>query len=243
MPRRVSGPVRVRRPRARVAPPRPRALELVRGLPDHPLLDRIVRGRVWIPLLGVMLAGIVAMQVEVLKLSASIGRSIALSTTLSSRNQLLRASVSSLSDAQRIEALATRMGMVMPGPTAVSFLDVRRAYAALAADAIHHPDGAVFLSTLQPTAPLSAAATPGATTALPATATPTSTISTALTTTLTPTTTTPAPAATPTATPAATAPTTPTTTAAPTTAPPATTPRAATGGAGAAPTPGAARAP
>ena len=33
-----------------------------------PLLDRIVRGRAWIPLLGVMLAGIVAMQVEVSKL-------------------------------------------------------------------------------------------------------------------------------------------------------------------------------
>jgi hypothetical protein len=239
MPRRVSGPVRTRRPREQVAPPRPRALELVRGLPDHPLLDRIVRGRAWIPLLGVMLAGIVAMQVEVLKVNASIGRSLALSTTLSSRNQLLRASVSSLSDAQRIEALATRMGMVLPGPTAVSFLDVRRADAAFAAAAIHHPDGAAFLSTLQTTAPLSAVATPGATTVLSATATPSSTTSAAPTTTVTPTTTTPAPVATPTATVA----TTPTTTAPTTTPPPATTPPAATGGAGAAPTPGATHAP
>jgi hypothetical protein len=242
MPRRVSGPVRARRPPAQVGPLRPRALELVRGLPDHPLLDRIVRGRAWIPLLGVMLAGIVAAQVEVLKLNASIGRSIALSTTLSSRNQLLRASVSSLSDAQRIEGLATRMGMVMPGPTAVSFLDIRRADAALAAAAIHLPDSAAFLSTLQPAAPLSVAATPGATTVLPATATATSTTSAAPTTTLTPTSTTPAPAATPTAAPAAAAPT-PTTTATTTRAPPATTSPAATGGAGAAPTAGATHAP
>ena len=53
-----------------------RAVQFVRTLPDHRLLDRLIRGRAWIPLLGVMLVGIVAMQVEVLKLGASIGRSI-----------------------------------------------------------------------------------------------------------------------------------------------------------------------
>jgi hypothetical protein len=78
-PRRVSGPVRGRladtvtsrptRPAARrdrSAPLGARALAFVRALPDHPLLDRLIRGRAWIPILGVMLAGIVAMQVEVL---------------------------------------------------------------------------------------------------------------------------------------------------------------------------------
>ncbi len=40
-----------------------------------------------------LLAGIVAMQVEVLKLSANMGRSIERGTALQSRNEQLRASV------------------------------------------------------------------------------------------------------------------------------------------------------
>jgi hypothetical protein len=122
-----------------------RAAALVRSLPDHQLLDKVVRGRAWIPLLGVMLAGIVAMQVEVLKLGASIGRSIQQETTLQSANQLLRASVTGLSDDQRIEKLAATMGMVMPPPGAVAFLSpapgagVNRALAN-----IHAPDAYTF---------------------------------------------------------------------------------------------------
>ncbi len=69
-----------------------RAAAFLAGLPDHPWLDRIVRGRYWIPILGALLAGIVAMQVEVLKLSANIGRAIERGTSLQSRNEQLRAS-------------------------------------------------------------------------------------------------------------------------------------------------------
>ena len=92
------------------------------SLPDHSLLDRVVRGRAWIPLLGVLLAGIVAAQVEILKLGASMGRSLEQTTTLTSQNELLRDSVASLSDDQRIERLATSMGMVLPPPGAVGYL-------------------------------------------------------------------------------------------------------------------------
>jgi cell division protein FtsL len=126
-----------------------RVAELIRTLPDRALLDRIVRGRAWIPLLGVMLAGIVAMQVELLKLNASVGRSIELRSALQSRNDTLRASVSSLSDAQRIERLASGMGMVMAGPTAVQFLDGRHVNPAKAAATIHAPDATSFQAALQ----------------------------------------------------------------------------------------------
>lgn len=151
MPRRVSGPARGRvaprpamagggavipaidwAPRVRYprTPKRPhigttlpkRAIAYVRALPDHALLDRIVRGRTWIALLGVMLVGIVAMQVEMLKLGASMGRSIEQTSTLQSKNEVLRASVASLSDEVRIEKLAAQQGMVMPGPTQIGFL-------------------------------------------------------------------------------------------------------------------------
>jgi cell division protein FtsL len=94
----------------------------VRSLPDHSLLDRIVRGRVWIPVLGVLLAGIVFTQVEVLRLNASMGQALRQNSTLAIRNQALRVSVAELSDQTRIERLAARMGMVMPGPTTLSFV-------------------------------------------------------------------------------------------------------------------------
>jgi cell division protein FtsL len=94
----------------------------VRSLPDHSLLDRIVRGRVWIPVLGILLAGIVFTQVEVLRLNASMGQALRQNSTLAIRNQALRVSVAELSDQTRIERLAARMGMVMPGPTTLSFV-------------------------------------------------------------------------------------------------------------------------
>ncbi len=94
----------------------------VLSLPDHQLLDRVVRGRAWIPLLGVLLAGIVAAQVEILKLGASMGRSLEQTTALTSQNEQLRGSVAALSDDQRIERLATNMGMVLPPPGAVGYL-------------------------------------------------------------------------------------------------------------------------
>ena len=233
---------RTTRPRiARREPLAARAAAYVRALPDHSLLDRIIRGRAWIPLVGVLLAGIVAMQVEVLKLGASIGRSIERGTALQSRNEILRASVASLADDARIEQRATAMGMVMPAPAEVKFLaasggnDVQRAI-----NNIHSPDAAAFTAQLQAAILASGAtasgaavtATPATTAAgtVPASATAAqSTPSTGSSATTTSTTSSPpiapaqigatagqgagsTPASTPTATPTTATPTTPTTT-------------------------------
>jgi hypothetical protein len=126
-PRRVSGPARPsparRRGQSTVRPPlASRSAAYIRALPDHALLDRIIRGRYWIPLLGVLLVGIVAMQVEVLKLNAGIGRALEQSTSLQGRNEQLRAAVARGADDQRIESMAAHMGMVMPPPAAIRFL-------------------------------------------------------------------------------------------------------------------------
>ncbi|MDQ6604970.1 MAG: hypothetical protein M3Z06_00310, partial [Actinomycetota bacterium] len=132
-------------------PPLPRrVLAAIRALPDHPLLDRVVRGRTWIAVLGVMLAGIVAMQIEVLKLGASIGRSLQSGTSLQSRNEQLRASVAQLGDDQRIERLAAAMGMVMPAPDGVGFVSVGPATVKQAIANIHQPDTQAFLSLSVP---------------------------------------------------------------------------------------------
>jgi cell division protein FtsL len=175
-PRRVSGPV------AGVTTPRPtaprttprraprvdtparvprsaRALARLRTLPDHSLLDRVVRGRLWIPLLGVLLVGIVAMQVEVLKLNASIGHSMVHSTQLQSDNQLLRASVSKLSDDQRVESEAVDLGMSMPAATQPLFVtDSTSANLSRALANIHTPDATAFAAKTAQAAAARAAA-------------------------------------------------------------------------------------
>ena len=154
-PRRISGPAAAPA-QARLAPRRATSEEtfserlgaLLRSLPDHPLLDRVVRGRAWIPILGVMLVGIVAMQVELLKLNASTGRSIELISSLQSRNDGLRAQVAAASDPGRIERLASHMGMTMPGPESITFLRARSASVRRALAGIHVPDLAAFQAAL-----------------------------------------------------------------------------------------------
>jgi hypothetical protein len=164
-PRRVSGPGRGGRaataPALRPSSLAARGLHVIRGLPEHTLLDRIVRGRAWIPLLGVLLVGIVGMQVEILKLGTGLGRWLERGSTLSNRNQELQANVAALMDDQRLERLAAKMGMVMPDPTAVSFLTAQPGAAARAAAAIHAPDPTNFLAQASVAAPLSASAGSG----------------------------------------------------------------------------------
>jgi cell division protein FtsL len=149
-PRRTASPRR--RVRTAVAPAgaslAARAAAYVRALPDHSLLDRIIRGRVWIPLLGVLLAGIVAMQVEVLKLNAATGVSLQRTTALQNERDLLQSDVARLADDQRIESLAAQMGMQMPAPSQVKFLSPGAGSTRLAVANIHQPNPAAFLAQL-----------------------------------------------------------------------------------------------
>jgi len=123
-----------------------RAGAFVVSLPDHHWLDRVVRGRAWIPLLGVLLAGIVAAQVEILKLGASNGRSLEQTTTLTNTNEQLRGSVAALSDDQRIERLGAAMGLVLPPAGAVGYLTAgHHGNVAGALANIHTPDSSALV--------------------------------------------------------------------------------------------------
>jgi cell division protein FtsL len=182
-PRRVSGPARParRRPSEQPvvrAPLAARSAGFIRALPDHALLDRIIRGRYWIPLLGVLLVGIVAMQVEVLKLNAGIGRALEQSTSLQNRNEQLRAAVARGADDQRIESIAAHMGMVMPRPAAIRFLqhdvvaDVGKAISS-----IHAPAASSFQAALTAAAGPTASSTPSTTSSVVTTPSTTSSTS------------------------------------------------------------------
>jgi hypothetical protein len=124
-------------------------LAFLRALPDQRWLDRLVRSRWWIPVLGVMLTAIVGMQVEVLKSGVGTGRSINLATRLESRYQLLSASVAELDSPQRIEQVASQMGMVMAGPTSIQFVHASTSGSVRAAlSSIRSPDSQSFMSAL-----------------------------------------------------------------------------------------------
>jgi hypothetical protein len=154
------------------APWHARAVAYVRSLPNHSLLDRIIRGRAWIPLLGVLLAGIVAMQVEVLKLNAGIGVSLERSTTLQSQNQLLRANVARLADDARIESLAASQdGMVMPAPALDKFVSDGEGQLRAAIRNIHQPNPTNFAAALTAAQTAAAALTDSAPTGTGGTAT------------------------------------------------------------------------
>ncbi|MGN6869446.1 MAG: hypothetical protein ACTHMY_13695 [Solirubrobacteraceae bacterium] len=214
--KRAPGPEVRPRPRPAPAPPAPRRRETQQGglarragafvvsLPDRPWLDRVVRGRVWIPLLGVLLAGIVAAQVEILKLGASNGRSLEQTTTLTNTNEQLRGSVAALSDDQRIERLGGDMGLVLPPAGAVGYLTAGRdGNVGGALGNIHTPDSSSFVtmaakngalitgpnaSTLPPTPgaplpPASTSSTSTSTSSSSGTSTPTTTTTSSATTT------------------------------------------------------------
>ncbi len=132
-PRRVSGPVA--RPVPVPGRPRPSTPAAavhapglgarVRALPDHRLLDTLLRSRAWIWLLGIALGGIVAMQVSLLGMNAGIGRAVAAQTTLEHSNAALEEQVAELSSGERIRTNAAKLGLLSPDAGSVAFLTAR----------------------------------------------------------------------------------------------------------------------
>lgn len=123
-PRRVSGPGR---PRAVPAPARGRtdAFERLKALPDHRVVDRLLRGRAWIWLIGLLLGGIVAVQVSLLKLNAGISRAVQATGTLQRQNAALESEIARLDSGERIRAAAVRAGMVDPAAGDARYLRTR----------------------------------------------------------------------------------------------------------------------
>ncbi len=114
-----------------------------------PRLDRIVRGRAWIPVLGVLLVAIVGLRVEVLKLGAGVGSEVQQATALQSSNAALRSQISALSDNQRITSLAASYGWRMPNALDEHFLQASAGrHVGAAIRNISPPARQTFLPTL-----------------------------------------------------------------------------------------------
>ena len=121
--RRRSGPARpaaAATTAARVLP-LPWRLELPR-IATRGLLDGLMRGRVWVVLIGTLLVGIVFFQVSVLRLNQTITRDSAKATALRQENSQLGVEAARLSSSERIQRLAAARGFVLPVPYQVGYL-------------------------------------------------------------------------------------------------------------------------
>lgn len=107
--RRKASPAR--RPGGQLIPFAVNTASAVRALPDSGLIVRMTRGRLWIGVLGVLLAGIVGLNVMTLSLAAQAGQIDQNITALDEENSLLRSRDAQKSGAGRIRADAAALGL------------------------------------------------------------------------------------------------------------------------------------
>ena len=136
-PRRRSGPVVTRsgavalpRPgvvtRPRKAAPKTRA-RVAKRPPSRvaPLADRVLRGPGYIALVGVLLAGIVFFNVDVLQVNHGIAATGARADALKRENAALTRELAKLASTERIQEAALARGLVLPPPGDVRYLKAR----------------------------------------------------------------------------------------------------------------------
>jgi Tfp pilus assembly protein PilN len=105
----------------------------VRNLPDSGLVVRMTRGRAWIGVLGVLLVGIVALNVVTLSFAASTGGIDENIQALDKENALLRNRDAQKSGIERIRGAAAAQGLVMPTADQVHYINAGRDDVATAA--------------------------------------------------------------------------------------------------------------
>jgi cytoskeletal protein RodZ len=175
----------VRHPRATPQAPLRSGRPLTRLL-DAPFLDRLVRGRTWIALVASALLGIVAMQVTILRLGTTIGRSVNEIQQLTQQNESAETRIAALEPGRDVASEAASLGMVYPPAGDVEYLRYRPGDASRAASLAGPP-------TVPSIAPAPASLTESLTPSAPVTAPSTSTDSTTTAPATTPTPSTTAP--------------------------------------------------
>ena len=119
-PRRTPRSLRRVSRRARPAAPAARAAALPRGAR---VLDALLTGRIWIGLIGVLLAGIVFFNVDLLQMNRDITQMAEKATQLGRQNDRLRHDYARLASSERIQEAAAALGLVYPAAGEVRYLE------------------------------------------------------------------------------------------------------------------------
>jgi hypothetical protein len=112
----------IRRPGGQLIPLAVGTASAVRSLPDSSLMVRMTRGRAWIAVLGVLLVGIVALNVITLSLAAGAGHVDQNIQALDEENSLLRGRDAQKSGAGRIAHEAAALGLSAAAVDQVGFV-------------------------------------------------------------------------------------------------------------------------
>jgi cell division protein FtsL len=167
-PDRHTAPSRTTAPARRVSGhAHPRRAVRVAALPRGArVLDALLTGRLWIGLIGVLLAGIVFFNVDLLQLNREITQMSDEATRIKRQNDRLRHDYARLASSERIQEAAAALGLVYPAAGEVRYLESKpKRDAHNASKRIVAPTDT---ATPAPTAPTQATtAVPPSTTALP----------------------------------------------------------------------------
>jgi cell division protein FtsL len=170
MPRRAS---RTAAPRRAIGRAAPRTAAGRFALPfGTRVLDALLSGRIWIGLVGVLLAGIVFFNVDLLRMNREITHMADRAAQIKRENARLRQDVAGLASSERIQEAAAELGLVLPQPAEVRYLKSNPAIdARTASKRIIAPDPSVAPDPVvtEPPPPTTTTTTP------PTTAPPTST--------------------------------------------------------------------
>ena len=113
-PERKPGTKRAPAARPKLAVVAGRTAVAVRQLPDSSLVVRMTQGRLWIGVLGVLLVGIVSLNVATLSVAASQGKIDEQITALEKENSMLGAREAERFSTERVRGEATQLGLAMP---------------------------------------------------------------------------------------------------------------------------------
>jgi hypothetical protein len=114
------------RRRARVIPiAAGRAAVAVTQLPESGLIHRLTRGRAWIGLLGVLLVGIVALNVVTLSFAASSGKVEETNSTLSKENSVMQSKNATAYGQGKMRNEAKEAGLALPTEVAPQMITAR----------------------------------------------------------------------------------------------------------------------
>ena len=140
------------------------------------MLDALLSGRVWIGLVGVLLAGIVFFNVDLLRMNREITQMADHAAQLKRENARIRYDVAALASSERIQEAAAELGLVLPAPAEVRYLksnptiDARTASKRIIApDPTVAPDPIVAVpeTPIAPVVPTTTSTAPPATTTPP----------------------------------------------------------------------------
>jgi hypothetical protein len=132
----------------------------VGGLADSNAVVRMTRGRLWIGVLGVLLVGIVGLNVWALSLNASSSKVARQTDGLKRANSALQAQIAGELSNEQVQATATKLGLIVPEPGSIRYLGTGGDSAAIAARRLADGDFTIGVAPAPIAPPIAPVAVP-----------------------------------------------------------------------------------